>query len=139
MRYVSRMLCSASAASGALLIRDLAPQKHTLCASERVGGSRFCGAPLRAAPRPGRAGARRGRPPLLRGRTVAGRRVLDVERLQLAADHEVVVVELQGARDAVLVELEADGVDGRLLALPLGLVEIADGDGPAPHSGERCL
>src|SRR5262245_66551424 len=67
----------------------------------------------------------------------AGLRILDLQRGELAADREVVVVEHQCARDAVLVELERDRVDRNLLAglFLFCLVEIAHGDGPALHAG----
>src|SRR5262245_50474539 len=71
----------------------------------------------------------------------AGLRVINLQRRQLAADREVVVVEHQRARDAVFVELERDSVDWELLAalLLLGLLEIAHGDGPSLHLGELLL
>src|SRR5262249_47973850 len=56
-------------------------------------------------------------------------------------DDELVVVERQSARDAVFVELEADGVDRRLLAAfrLLALVEIADGHWPARNRRKPWL
>src|SRR5262245_22416425 len=68
-------------------------------------------------------------------------RVLDLQRRELATDREVVVVEHQRARDAVLVKLERDCIDRELLAvlLLLGLVEIAHRDRPALHAGELLL
>ena len=80
----------------------------------------------------------------MRSVLLAGLRGLDLERAHLAVDDEVAVVELERARDAVLVHLERDRIDRRLLArlvvgLLLGLVEIADGDRPAREAGERVL
>src|SRR5215475_4622979 len=70
----------------------------------------------------------------------AGLRFLDLQRLELAADGEVVVVEHQRARDAVLVKLERDRVDRNLLTARLvGALEIAHGHGPALHAGELLL
>ena len=68
-------------------------------------------------------------------------RVFQFERSHLAADREICVVENERARDAVLVKLEADRIDRRLLAALLGLfvifVEIADGHRPARQLGQR--
>src|SRR5689334_6628717 len=72
--------------------------------------------------------------------SLAGGRVLDLELAHVAADHEIVVVERERARDAVLVELEADRVDRCLLtARGIVAVEIADGDRPAREPGKRRL
>src|SRR6266702_2072908 len=75
---------------------------------------------------------------------LAGLRGLDLERAHLAVDDEVAVVELERARDAVLVHFERDRVDRRLFArlvvrLLGGLVEIADGHWPARKAGELVL
>ena len=64
----------------------------------------------------GRRTADRGRIGCLHRLLFAGLGVAHLERGELAADGEIVVVEHQRARDAVLVELELDGVDRRLLA-----------------------
>src|ERR1700693_682750 len=75
-----------------------------------------------------------------RARSLALRRLLDVELAHGAGDDEIVVVELERARDAVLVEFEADRIDrGLLAALLVGAVEIADGHGPALGAGEPRL
>ena len=50
----------------------------------------------------------------------AGLRLLQLERRHFALDGEIGVVEHQRARDAVLVNLEGDGIDRRLLAAALG-------------------
>src|SRR5258708_255969 len=72
--------------------------------------------------------------------SLARRGVLDLQLAHLAGDDELAVVERERARDAVLVELEADRIDRRLLALLLlGAVEIADRDRPAREAGERGL
>src|SRR5258708_13334225 len=56
--------------------------------------------------------------------SVAGGAVLELDRGQLAADCELVVVEHQRARDAVLVDFEPDRIDRRLV-IPGGSIEIA--------------
>src|ERR1700686_5056297 len=59
--------------------------------------------------------------------SLARRRILDLELAHLARHDEVVVVERERPRDPVLVELEADRIDRRLLAaLRVVAVEIAD-------------
>src|SRR5436305_5371514 len=70
----------------------------------------------------------------------AGLGILDLQRLELATDREVVVVEHQRARDAVLVKLERDRIDRDLLAARLiTALEIAHGHGPALHAGKLLL
>src|SRR5215469_9162286 len=72
--------------------------------------------------------------------SLAGRRVLNVELAHVARDDEVVVVELQRPRDAILVKLERDGIDrGLLLTLGIVAVEIADRHRPAGEALERRL
>src|SRR5580704_13940300 len=70
--------------------------------------------------------------PLSRGMTIqkivftsllAGLRVLHLDRGEIAGDGEIAVVEEERAGDAVLIGLEADGVDRRLLAALVGAVE----------------
>src|ERR1039457_690732 len=65
----------------------------------------------------------------------AGLGLLDVERRHLALDGEIAILEAQRTRDAVLVNLEGDGIDRCLLtgALDRGvlLLEIADSHRPA--------
>src|ERR1700733_4815749 len=60
-------------------------------------------------------------------------RLFDLDRGEFVGHNEIVVVERQGTGNAVLVKLEADRIDRRLLAgiLRLVLVEIADRDRPA--------
>src|SRR4029077_19692246 len=60
-------------------------------------------------------------------------RLFDLQRCELSGDDEIVVVEHQRPRNAVLVKLEADGVSCCLLAVfrLFALVEIADCGGPA--------
>src|SRR5882724_301956 len=86
----------------------------------------------------GRAGF--ARPALL----LAGLHRLDVERAHRAVDDEIAIVEPQRARNAVLVYLEGDRIDRRLLARLVGasffaLVEIADGDRPAREAAQHIL
>src|SRR5712675_279032 len=71
--------------------------------------------------------------------SLAGLGIPDLDRGELAADGKIVVVEQQRARDTVLVELELDRIDRRLLAGRAGLIEIAHGDRPALEAGERFL
>src|SRR5215510_13514447 len=71
--------------------------------------------------------------------SLAGLAVADLDRGELAADGEIVVVEHQRARNAVLVELELDRIDRRLVAALCVLVEIAHRDRPALEAGERLL
>src|SRR5579862_9904617 len=65
-------------------------------------------------------------------------RLFELERAELSGDDEIVVVEHQSTRNAVLVKLEADGVSRCLLAgfRLLGLVEIADRNRPARDAGK---
>src|SRR5215831_18904536 len=70
---------------------------------------------------------------------LAGLAIPQLDRLELAADGEIVVVEQQRARDAVLVELELDRIDRRLVAGIGRLVEIAHRHRPAPQRRERIL
>ena len=74
-----------------------------------------------------------------RAASVAGLAVADLERGELAADGEVVVVEDERARDAVLVELELDRIDRRLVAARRVAVEIAHRDRPALEARELRL
>src|SRR5262245_29836430 len=74
-----------------------------------------------------------------RGASVAGLGVADLERGELATDREVVVVENERARDAVLVELELDRIDRRLVAARGVAVEIAHRDRPALEARELRL
>src|SRR6202166_1520992 len=73
-------------------------------------------------------------------RLLTGLGLLEVERGHLAADGEIGIVEDERARDAVLVELESDGIDRLLLAALLRflilLLEIADGHRPARELGK---
>ena len=62
--------------------------------------------------RPGSTAARNARELL----TLTGLGVLHLQRRHLAGQNEIAVVEQQRARHAVLVELEGDGIDRRLLA-----------------------
>src|SRR5208283_3354382 len=77
----------------------------------------------------------------VRAHSLARLFLLHLQRRHLAADGEVGVFELQRARDAVLVDLEGNGIDWRLLAallfLRVFLFEIADGHRPARELGER--
>src|SRR5262247_3252023 len=75
----------------------------------------------------------------LRAYSPAGLRVAHLQRAHRAADGEVAIVQHQGARHAVLVEFELDGIDRRLLAALLAAVEIADGDRPARHVLEHAF
>src|ERR1700722_18894134 len=63
-------------------------------------------------------------------------RLFKLQRAELSAHHEIVVVEHQSARNAVLVKLEADGVSRCLLVVFrfLACVEIADRDRPARNA-----
>src|SRR3981081_782514 len=72
-------------------------------------------------------------------RLLAGLGVANLERRELAADGEIVVVEHERARDAVFVELELDRIDRCLFAGLGRLVEITHGDRPALEPGERFL
>src|SRR5499426_4618205 len=71
--------------------------------------------------------------------SLAGLAVADLDRGELAADGEIVVVEHQRARDAVLVDLELDGVDRRGIAALGRLVEIAHRDRPALEADKRLF
>jgi hypothetical protein len=68
-------------------------------------------------------------------------RLFEFQRAQLSADHEIVVVEHQCARNAVLVKLEADGVSRCLFVVFrfLAFVEIADRDRPARDTCELSV
>src|SRR5579862_6064471 len=68
-------------------------------------------------------------------------RLFELERAELSGHHEIVVVEHQSARNAVLVKLEADGISRRLLVVFrfLALVEIADRDRPARDGRELAV
>src|SRR5258707_1051111 len=70
--------------------------------------------------------------------SLTGRRILQVELRHGSRHDEIAVVKAERARNAVLVELEADSV-GRGLFAGLGgaLLEIADGEGPALETGQR--
>src|SRR5258708_7447918 len=72
--------------------------------------------------------------------SLAGRRILQVELRHGSGHDEIAVVKAERARNAVLVELEADSVGRGLFAgLRGALLEIADGDGPALETGQRCI
>src|SRR6202008_2819302 len=84
--------------------------------------------------------ARRRRERRLTATSLAGLAIPDLQRGELARDRKVVVVEHESTRNAVLVHLELDRVDGRLLAAAgLGAVEIAHRYRPALHSRQRQL
>src|SRR3984957_19610031 len=63
-------------------------------------------------------------------------RLFELQRAELSGHHEIVVVEHQSARNAVLVKLEADSVSRCLLVVFrfLACVEIADRDRPARNA-----
>src|SRR5215813_2522730 len=65
--------------------------------------------------------------------SLAGLGILHVEFAERAGNDEIIIVQHECARDAVLVELERHRIDRRLLAVfRLGLaIVIAHGDGPA--------
>src|SRR5215813_2482406 len=65
--------------------------------------------------------------------------VAHLQRAHGAADSEVAVVQHQRARHAILVELELDRIDRRLLAALLAAIEIADGHRPPRHVVEHAL
>src|SRR5436305_9678292 len=69
----------------------------------------------------------------------AGLRFLDIDGSELATDGKIVVVEHQRPRYAVLVKLEFDGVNRRLLTTPGAAVEITHGDRPSFEPGERLF
>src|SRR5262249_8312935 len=74
-----------------------------------------------------------------RARPSAARRaVAHLQRGELAADGEVVVIEHQRPRDAVLVDLEPNRID-RQLVVPRRLVEIAHRYRPSFERGQRRL
>src|SRR5205085_4818211 len=56
-----------------------------------------------------------------------------------ATDGKIVVVEHQRSRYAVLVKLEFDGVNRRLLTTPGAAVKITHGDRPSLEPGERLF
>ncbi len=64
---------------------------------------------------------------------------LDLQRTYLADQHEVVVVEQQRPRHAILVKLEGDGIDRRLFAALRTTFEIADCHRPARQLSEPCF
>src|SRR5688572_24296482 len=64
--------------------------------------------------------------------------VLDLQHAHVAAQDEVVVDERERARDTVVIKLESDGIDRRLLAAFCIPLEITDGYRPACHAVE-CL
>src|SRR5918995_4119559 len=70
--------------------------------------------------------------------SLAGLAVLYLPHAHVAAQHEVVVVERERARDTVVIELESDGIDRRLLAAFCIPLEITDSYRPACHAVE-CL
>src|SRR5499427_10233543 len=73
------------------------------------------------------------------GPSLARRGVAKVDCDELAADGEIVVIEHQRARHAVLVDLELDGVDRRLVAAARRFVEIAHRDRPSLEAGKRLF
>ncbi len=74
---------------------------------------------------------------------LAGLGGTNFELRHLARDDEVVVIERQRARDAVLVQFETDRIDRSLLARLVRLVvvsfEIADADRPAAHVQQHIV
>src|SRR5262249_39911932 len=69
-------------------------------------------------------------------------RVLNIQRRELSVDDEIVVIERERSRNAIGIELEADGVSRCLLCIVfvrLAALEITHGDRPARHRTELWL
>src|SRR5262245_60676148 len=72
----------------------------------------------------------------------AGARVLNIQRRELSVDDEIVVIERERSRNAIGIELEADGISRCLLCIVfvrLTALEITHGDRPARHRSQLWL